>query len=123
MLDKLAWAKNDKSIITIEERVSREYWSALSEIFPDKFKFKGREQSTDTGSQGASDPINALFNLGYAILEGICLRAINGANLDPHIGFVHRMKVTRSPLLNDFQEPYRWLVDKTIIQAIEHGRL
>jgi len=44
---------------------------------------------------------------------------MNSANLDPNVGFLHEVRVTKEPLVYDLQEPFRWLVDYTIIKAIE----
>lgn len=120
ILEDLNRAITGKDVLSIEGNLSRKYWTALREIFPENFHFKTRDYKITNVPKGPIDPINSLFNHGYAVLEGICLRAINGANLDPYIGFFNRMKLTRSPLVDDFQEPYQWLVDKTIIQALEH---
>ncbi len=40
-------------------------------------------------------------------------------NLDAYCGFVHEMQSTKAPLVYDLQEPFRCLVDVTIIKALE----
>jgi len=71
----------------------------------------------------ASDPINALLNYGYAILEAEILRNINAIGLDSSIGFLHELKDGRSSLVYDVQELYRWLVDLSVIQLLEEKKL
>jgi CRISPR-associated protein Cas1 len=69
----------------------------------------------------ASDPVNALLNYGYSILESQCRKALNSVGLEPTIGFLHEARQTKYPLVYDFQEPYRWLVDTTVISCLESG--
>jgi CRISPR-associated protein Cas1 len=35
---------------------------------------------------------------------------------------LHEARQTKYPLVYDFQEPYRWLVDTTVISCVESGR-
>ena len=69
----------------------------------------------------ASDPVNALLNYGYAILESQCRKALNSVGLEPTVGFLHEARQTKYPLVYDLQEPYRWLVDTTVISCLESG--
>lgn len=119
-LDDLKGASRIREIMGIEGITARHYWDAIKQTFPDKFDFESRTMGKQNRPLGAVDPINALFNYGYAYLEGICRRSINSANLDPYIGFLHETRVTKEPLVYDMQEPFRWLVDLTIIQALEN---
>jgi len=120
-LEDLKNAQKIRDIIGLEGIVARHYWDAIGQIFPDKFEFETRAIGRTTRPLGAIDPINALFNYGYSILESHCRRAINSANLDPYIGFLHETRVTKEPLVYDMQEPFRWLVDLTIIQTLENN--
>ena len=69
----------------------------------------------------ASDPINALLNYGYAILEGFIRKCINSVGLDPSIGFLHEIAPSKYPLVYDFQELFRHVVDYSVIQILESG--
>jgi CRISPR-associated protein Cas1 len=68
---------------------------------------------------GAVDPINALFNYGYAILESQCWKALNSVGLDPYVGFMHEINPAKAPLIYDFQEPFRWIVDVAVISGLD----
>jgi CRISPR-associated protein Cas1 len=70
----------------------------------------------------ASDPVNVLLNYGYAILESQCRKALNSVGLEPTVGFLHEARQTKYPLVYDLQEPYRWLVDTTVISCLESER-
>jgi CRISPR-associated protein Cas1 len=76
----------------------------------------------ETHQMNASDPVNALLNYGYAILETQCRKALNCVGLEPTVGFLHETRQTRSPLVYDLQDPYRWLVDMTVVSCLESGR-
>lgn len=117
----LAGAATISQILGIEGMVARNYWLILAEIFDKKWKFEGRLIGKTGRPMGATDPINALFNYGYSILESQCWRAINAYGLDPYIGFVHQMAAGKYPLVYDLQEPFRWLIDVAIIDALEKG--
>jgi CRISPR-associated protein Cas1 len=73
----------------------------------------------------ATDPVNAALNYGYAFLEGECRRAINAVGLEPSVGFLHGVSdyQTKQSLVYDLQEPFRWLIDLTVVQAFESGSL
>jgi len=120
-LEDLKRTEKIKDIMGIEGITARHFWDAIGQIFPDKFDFETRGYGRTNRPLGAVDPINALFNYGYSILESHCRRAIYSANLDPYIGFLHETRVTKEPLVYDLQEPFRWLVDLTIIQALENN--
>lgn len=120
-LEDLKKASTTCEIMGLEGIVARHYWDAIVKILPKKFEFDTRVFNLTHRPLGAADPINALFNYGYTVLEGICRGAVYSANLDPYIGFLHETRVTKEPLVYDMQEPFRWLVDITIIQALERN--
>jgi CRISPR-associated protein Cas1 len=70
----------------------------------------------------ASDPVNTLLNYGYAILESDCRKALNSVGLEPSVGFLHETRQARYALVYDLMEPYRWLVEKTILEYLEYER-
>jgi CRISPR-associated protein Cas1 len=51
--------------------------------------------------------------------------AINAVGLEPAVGFLHDFSdyQTKQSLAYDLQEPFRWLVDLSVIQAFESGVL
>jgi CRISPR-associated protein Cas1 len=67
--------------------------------------------------------VDVMFNNGYALLEAECLRAINTAGLDAHVGFLHEMASGKNSLAYDLQEPFRFLVDLAVINLIETDRM
>jgi len=73
----------------------------------------------------ASDPFNAALNYGYGFLEAECRMAVNAVGFKPSVGYLHDSSdyQTKESLVYDLQEPFRWLVDLTVIQAFESGAL
>jgi CRISPR-associated protein Cas1 len=108
-----------KDVMGIEGMIAHHYWAVISTIFDKKFEFDGRVYGKTIRPMGAVDPINALFNYGYSILESQCWKALNSVGLDPHVGFLHEMNPSKAPLVYDFQEPFRWIVDVTVLSALE----
>lgn len=107
-----------------EGRIASFYWSELSGIFnkiAPEFNFQSRKNLSYSWNMNASDPINALLNYGYAILEGIKRKGINSVGLDPSIGFLHEIAPSKYPLVYDFQELFRHVVDYSVIQTLEYG--
>lgn len=109
--------KTIQEILMVEGRVAEIYWKELSRIFPKSFNFVTRQYTNRPF--GAVDPINALFNYGYALLEAECRKAINSIGLDTHVGFLHEVTLGKEPLVYDLQEPFRWLIDVAVINALE----
>ena len=115
-LDKL---NTIKDIMGIEGRVAEIYWKEVSKILNRRFEFRNRKIGKTERPMGAVDPINALFNYGYSLLESECRRAINSVGLDTHVGFLHEVNIGKEALVYDLQEPFRWLIDVALINALE----
>lgn len=108
---------------TVEGRVALRYWEAFKKALPEWLDFQGR--MTTSHQNNASDPFNAALNYGYGFLEAECRMAINAVGLEPSVGFLHDFSdyQTKESLVYDLQEPFRWLVDLTVIQAFESETL
>jgi CRISPR-associated protein Cas1 len=106
------------SIMGIEGVASANYWSAIALIIPEEFGFKGRS------GRYAPDPVNAMLNYGYGILEGEIWRAIHFAGLDPYGGFLHVDKPGKPSLVLDLMEEFRQqLIDKSIIKLLSRKEI
>ena len=51
--------------------------------------------------------------------------AINSIGLEPALGFLHDSSdfQTKESLAYDLQEPFRWLIDVSVVEAFESGCL
>jgi len=113
---------NINSLMMYEGRIASAYWSELTKIFNSlakDFHFEGRKNLSYSWNMNASDPINALLNYGYAILESIIRKDINTIGLDVSIGYLHEIAPSKHPLVYDLQELFRYVVDYSVIELLE----
>jgi CRISPR-associated protein Cas1 len=111
-------AKTVDDVRGVEGHAAEFYWQAFKKAVPAKLEFKSRSTKARRRQYNASDPVNALLNYGYAFLQSCVRRAINMTGLDASLGFLHEDKAATAPLVYDFQEPYRWLVDYTVLRMV-----
>jgi len=119
-------SKSIKQLMTYEGRIAGIYLENLTAIFNQlspEFYFTGRKNKTNSRNYNASDEINALLNYGYAILESEIRKSINAIGLDYSIGFLHEINQSRTPLVYDIQELFRWLIDVSVIQLLEEKKI
>lgn len=86
---------------------ARIYWSKL---------FNGEFTRSRDGF-----PPNNLLNYGYAILRAATARAIVSAGLLPALGIHHHNRSNAFPLADDFMEPFRPFVDRTVYELYING--
>ncbi|MGI0061367.1 MAG: CRISPR-associated endonuclease Cas1 [Nitrosotalea sp.] len=113
-------------LMNYEGRIALVYLEQLRKIFvklSPEFNFQGRMNKSNSWNNNASDEINALLNYGYAILESEIRKCINSIGLDPAIGFLHEVAPSKSPLVYDLQELFRWIIDLSVIQLLEENKL
>lgn len=91
----------------IEAQAARRYWPAL--------------MSKDFRRDRAADGTNALLNYGYTVLRAIMGRAICAAGLHPSLGLHHANRSNAFALADDLMEPYRPLVDRTVLNLLADG--
>ena len=109
-----------------EGKIAIYYFECITELFRQlypEFNFNGRKNKTSFRNTNAADEINALLNYGYAVLESEVRKCINSVGLDPAIGFLHEPTVSKSPLVYDVQELYRWIIDISVIELLEEKKL
>jgi len=119
-------SKSIKQLMTYEGRIAGIYLDNLTTIFHElypEFNFTGRKNKANSRNYNASDEINALLNYGYAILESEIRKGINSVGLDYSIGFLHEINQSRTPLVYDVQELFRWLIDISVIQLLEEKKI
>jgi CRISPR-associated protein Cas1 len=111
-------AKKVDAVRGVEGHAAEFYWQAFRKVVPSKLEFKNRSMKASSRQYNASDPVNALLNYGYAFLQSCVRRAINMTGLDASLGYLHEDKPATTPLVYDLQEPYRWLVDYTVLRMV-----
>ena len=113
---------NINSLMMFEGRIASAYWTELSKIFnqlASDFNFQSRKNLSYSWNMNASDPVNALLNYGYALLESMIRKDINAIGLDVSIGYLHEIAPSKHPLVYDLQELFRYVVDYSVIELLE----
>jgi CRISPR-associated protein Cas1 len=120
---KLKRATTVADLRVVEGRVARRYWETFGKVLPEHLDFQGR--MTSSHQNNASDPVNLALNYGYGFLEGEVRKAINSVGLEVSIGFLHDFSgyQTRQSLVYDLQEPFRWIIDYSVITAFESSAI
>jgi CRISPR-associated protein Cas1 len=98
-----------RKLIHLEGKHGYYYFKQIFQLFPKKVRPDNRRGFK------AYDGINNTFNLAYMLLFWKCYRAIIKTHLEPHLGFLHQIKVGRPSLVCDLVELYRHMVDDFLI--------
>lgn len=109
-----------KQITTLEAMFSQHYWKLIASVLEPKWEFISRNFGNGLISQNADDPVNALLNYGYSILESECWKVVNTVGLEPYVGFVHKTYTNKAPLIYDLQEPFRWIIELEVLRMIRY---
>ncbi len=96
------------SLRGFEGTASKGYFSLLSGLLPEEYRFSVRSQHP------ATDMFNCLLNYAYGILYGKTEGALIKAGIDPYIGILHRDEYNRPVLVYDFIEKYRVWMDYVV---------
>lgn len=113
-------------ILTHEARIAKIYFEYMRKIYEKvapQFLFETRSNFDHKRADHASDEINALLNYGYSILTSEIKKSLNSVGLDSQVGFLHETLISRTPLVYDFQELFRWLIDLSVIQLLDEAKL
>jgi CRISPR-associated endonuclease Cas1 len=123
-------AKTIETLRLWESRAAYEYWSGWRNVpvtFPKRdvsrvplhWQRFGARVSPLTGSPRlATNPLNAMLNYLYAILESEARLAAAALGLDPGIGVMHVDSPARDSLACDLMEPVRPQVDAYVLDWI-----
>ena len=66
----------------------------------------------------AWDPVNAMLNVGQTMLHHFITQVIQLVGLAPTVGLMHSPRAGHSTLASDMQEPFRHLVDRTVLETL-----
>ena len=81
--------------------------------------YDSRASSLTNGPRAATNPINALLNYVYALLESESRLALLAAGLDPTLGVLHADQRNRDSFALDAMEPIRPAVDAFVLDLLE----
>lgn len=115
--DTLDLAQSNATLMGVEGAAAAAWfdWLAawLTDRQPGNWRFTGRNR------RPPRDPVNALLSLGYTLLGGEVLRAVQEQGLDPALGYLHGVVPGRESLVLDLMEPLRPSVDLVIIGLLD----
>ena len=97
------------TIMGIEGTAGRAYFSCISKIMPEAYRFKTRSK------RPAKDPFNAVLNYCYGVLYSRVEKACIIAGLDPFIGFMHTDNYNKKSMVFDLIEPFRVFAEQTAV--------
>src|SRR5271156_4588692 len=128
-------AETIEAIRLIESRGASAYWGAWNNLpinfpradlrrVPDHWRVFRNRVSPLTGSPRlATNPVNAMLNYLYAVLESESRLAVAALGLDPGLGVMHMDAPARDSLAFDVMEPVRPLVDAYLLNWIRDATL
>lgn len=70
------------------------------------------------GNRYAADPVNAILNYAYGVLEGQCRTALTSLGFDIACGVLHSDRDDRDSLVYDLMEPLRPAVDGSALNLL-----
>lgn len=106
------------AIMGIEGRGTNVYWQTFMKLITEEWGFKEREYPN------AKDPINALLNFGYYLLEQEVWKCLLYAGLDPYAGFLHADRAGQQKLIYDVMEEFRPIaVDRVVVNLSNRMKL
>jgi ribosomal protein L37E len=126
----LAEARDLNELVMAERDAALAYWSSWRELalrfrasdaarIPEHWQRFGRRASPLTGAPRlAVNPVNALLNYLYAILEAETQVACYTVGLDPALAFVHADIRSRPSLALDLMEAARTEVDRYVLELV-----
>jgi CRISPR-associated endonuclease Cas1 len=133
--ETLPGTKTIEAIRMVESRGAYAYWGAWSDLpinfpktdlrrVPDHWRIFRNRVSPLTGSPRlAANPLNAMLNYLYALLESETRLAVAALGLDPGLGVLHADTPARDSLACDVMEPVRPMVDAYLLHWITRETL
>jgi CRISP-associated protein Cas1 len=96
-------------------------WKKASKVpTPTEWLYFGQRESKVSGTnRHASQPVNAILNYAYAVLESQVRIAATALGFDLKISFLHSIRHGRESLIYDFMEPLRPKIELKIIQFLK----
>jgi len=114
---KLKQSKTHNQIDRIEQESAIVYFKQFAQLIPERFDYSTRYNGvwSNQSKENATNVINALLNYGYSVLASDIAKYVHVFGLDPYYGFYHKTRYFMA-LVYDIIEPFRVLVDSTVLQ-------
>jgi CRISPR-associated endonuclease Cas1 len=114
----------------VEAQAAQAYWAAWCGVQP-RFatkdvervpehwhRFRQRVSPLTGAPRTAADPINAILNYLYGLLEAESRIALSALDLDSGLGILHADQRSRDSLACDVMEPVRPIVDRFVLDLL-----
>ena len=101
----------------VEGASAREYFSLVMAFNRSEMAWQGRVRHP------ATDPLNALLSFTYTLLMNEAMGLLEGAGLDPFLGFLHQVDYGRPSLALDVVEPFRHPVADRFVLTMANKRV
>ena len=95
----------------IEGHAAASWYGGLAKHLGPGFVFEKRV------APDAEDPVNVMLNIAHTLGYRLSQLAVRAAGLSPSIGFLHDATTRFAALASDLQEPFRFLMDRIVIDA------
>jgi CRISPR-associated protein Cas1 len=120
-LERLRQAADLDQIRGIEGEAARAYFDVFGHMVrADRASFWPHGRS----KRPPRDRTNAVLSLLYALVRGECASALEGAGLDPQVGYLHALRPGRPALALDLMEELRpVLAERLALALINRGQL
>lgn len=112
-LRHLPQAADAATLNGLEGAATRVFFQAVKTILPPEWGFEGRNR------RPPRDPFNALISLGYTVLHAQVESVLRVDGLLPWLGFYHQGRGRHAALASDLIEPFRHLVERTALNALQ----
>ncbi len=113
LIDDLSMADSIEELQEYEMMAATFYYAALAELLPSELNFEQRTQRI------ATDPVNRLLNLGYALLHQQIYTFVRTWGLHPDWANLHHSNHHDSPLVWDLMAEFRApLVDELVLDLV-----
>lgn len=122
-------------LLWLEATAANHYWHAWADVecrfikkndaaVPGHWRRFGTRGSSfsSSGPRGAANPINAILNYLYALLEAEAVIACQTIGLDPGVGILHADLRARDSFALDLMEPVRPVVDQWVLRLLGKHR-
>ena len=112
----LYYVHEQREILHIESSIAKMYYPTLALAIRPELRFNTRNNLHNFRPNNASDVVNGLLNYGFTVLYCEITKQLNALGIDCYYGFYHKNHESHLALVYDMIEPFRHLVDRSILE-------
>lgn len=100
-----------------EGAATQQFFASFTTLLPEWTQFTTRQR------RPPPDPVNAMLSLGYTLLYGYSDTLLRTTGLLPWLGVFHQPRGTHAALASDLMEPFRHLVERTVLTLLRRNQI